>query len=249
MEDALGRRFEELANRAWNQGSYTFTNFLDLPSLSIFHRMLPSLPPVPYRLFGGTEGCERQMLRFGDESLCGYEMPFPITCLHFTPANARFADALTHRDFLGAAMGLGIERELIGDIIVRENEAYLFCVERIASYLSDRLTQAKRTTLRCAPVVQLPEGPLYQTKRTLVQLSSPRIDALIAHVHHLSRGDAQALFPAGKVYVNGRLCESPGYSPKENEIISVRGFGRMRFIGVESLSKKGKSNTAVDLYV
>lgn len=249
MEDALKKRFEELAGRAWNQGGYTFTNFLDLPSLSVFHRAIPSLPPVPYTLFGGAEGCERQMLRFGSEEFCGYDQPFPIACLHFTPANARFADALTHRDFLGAAMGLGIERELIGDIIVRENEAYLFCVERIASYLSENLTQAKRTTLRCARADALPEGPLYQVKRQLVQLSSPRIDALIAHVHHLSRGDAQNLFPQGKIYVNGRLCESPGYTPKEGEIISVRGFGRMRFMGVESLSKKGKSNTAVDLYI
>lgn len=249
MEDLLARRFGELANRVWNQGGYAFTNFLDLPSLSVFHQLLPSLPPVPHTLLGGAEGCERQMLRFGVETFCGYEMPFPITCLHFTPANARFADTLTHRDFLGAAMGLGIERELLGDIIVRENEAYLFCVERIAPYLMENLTQAKRTTLHCALSDALPDGPLYKTQRQIVQLSSPRIDALIAHVHHLSRGDAQALFPAGKVYVNGRLCESPGYTPKENEIISVRGFGRMRFICVESLSKKGKSNTAAELYI
>lgn len=249
MDDLLEKRLAELANRAWGQGSYAFTSFLDLHALSCFHRLLPSLPPVPYTLFGGAEGCERLMLRFGSEEFCGYETPFPIICLKFTPVSAKFSDVLTHRDFLGAAMGLGIERELIGDIIVREQETYLFCVDRIAPYLMENLIQAKRTTLSCTQADQLPDGPLYILKRQLVQLSSPRIDALIAHVYRLSRGDAQALFPAGKIYVNGRLCESPGYSPKEGEVISVRGFGRMKFIGVESLSKKGKSNTAVDLYI
>lgn len=249
MDDLLARRFSELANRSWNQGSYAFTNFLDLASLSCFHRCLPSLPPAPYTLFGGAEGCERQMLRFGSEEICGYEAPFPIACIHIKPANARFSDDLTHRDFLGAVMALGIERELIGDIIVREKEAYLFCVERIAEYLIDNLIQAKRTTLSCEIAGHLPEGPLYTVKRQLVQVTSPRIDALIAHVYKMSRGDAQNLFPAGKIYVNGRLCESPGYTPKEGEMISVRGFGRMRYLGVESLSKKGKSNTAVDLYI
>lgn len=249
MEEAQGKRLEELALRAWNQGAYTFTHFLDLSALAVFHRLLPSLPPIPWTLFGGAEGCERQMLRFGGESLCGYDLPFPIVCLRLTPTAPRFAESLAHRDILGAVMALGIERELIGDIVIRETEAFLFCEERIAPYLLENLTQARRTALSCARAETLPDGPLYRTERRLAQLSSPRIDALIAHVFRLSRGDAQALFPAGRVFVDGRLCESPGYTPKAGEILSVRGFGRLKYIGVESLSKKGKSNTAVDLYI
>ena len=72
---------------------------------------------------------------------------------------------------------------------------------------------------------------------------------LIAHVFRLSRGEAQALFPAGKVFVSGRLCESPGYTPRPGDIISVRGFGRMKYVGIESLSKKGKENTVSELFV
>ena len=249
MEDAWGKRLEELAGRAWSQGAYTFTHFLDLAALAAFHRLRPALPPVPWALFGGAEGCERQMLRFGGEALCGYDAPFPIACLRITPVNARFAQPLTHRDFLGATLALGIERELIGDIAVRQGEAYLFCEERIAPYLIENLTQASHTALRCARAEAPPSGPLYQTERRLVQLSSPRIDALIAHTFRLSRGEAQALFAAGRVFVDGRLCESPGYTPKAGEILSVRGMGRLRYAGVESLSKKGKSNAAVELYI
>lgn len=249
MDDKQAKRFQELAGRAWRQGTYAFTNFLDLAALTCFYQTVPSLPPVPWALSGGAEGCERKVLRLGDEGFCGYEQPFPIVCLKITPLNPRFAEALTHRDYLGALMALGIERELLGDIIVREKETYLFCLERIADYIVVNFTQARHTALRCQQVDAPPAGALFTLRRETVQLSSERLDALVAHVYKLSRADAQALFPAGKIFVDGRLCENTGAVPKAGQIISVRGFGRFRYQGLSSLSKKGKSNVDVDLYV
>jgi len=249
MEDAFKKRVTELARRSDQQGVYCFTHFLDLASLSDFHSLLPSLPPVPWTLFGGAEGCERQMLRFGDASFCGYEAPFPILCLKITPDSPKYAEALSHRDYLGALMALGIERELLGDIIVRQEAAYLFCEERIAPYLMEHFTQARHTALSCAPVDALPQGALFETRSVTVQLASQRADALIAHVYHLSRAQAQGLFPAGKVFISGRLCESPGYTPKEGDILSVRGLGRMKYMGVSGLSKKGREITRIELFV
>lgn len=249
MDVPQEKRFQELADRAYSQGSYAFTNFLDLAALNSFFRVLPSLPSIPHTLFGGADGCERRILRLGNEDFCGYDQPFPIECIRMFPLSKKFSDVLTHRDFLGALMALGMERELLGDIIVRENEAYLFCLDRIAPYILQNFTQAKHTTLSCEIVAAPPAGALFRTEKKLVQLSSERIDALIAHVYRLSRSDAQALFPQGKVFVEGRQCENTGLTPKAGEIISVRGFGRMRYVGTESLSKKGKCNVAVEIYI
>ena len=249
MDEIFKKRILEWANRSWNQGVYSFSHFLDLAQRSDFLSLVSSMPPVPWQLYGGAEGCERQMLRFGDEATCGYDAPFPIQCLKIAPLSAKFAEPLTHRDYLGALMALGMERETMGDIVIRKDGAFLFCEERIAPYILEHFVQARHTSLSCEIVDTLPEGPLFETKRMSVQLSSQRVDALIAHVFKLSRGDAQALFPAGKIFVSGRLCESPGYTPKPDDIISVRGFGRMKYIGIESLSKKGKENTAVELFV
>ena len=249
MEDVFKRRVLEWAERAYSQGTYCFSHFLSLAELSDFHALIPSLPQVSWKLFGGAEGCERQMLRFGDEALCGYEASFPIACLLILPEHPKFAEPLTHRDYLGALMALGIEREVLGDIIVRKDGAYLFCEERMAPFIREHFTQARHTALVCQDAAELPEGSLFERRRLSVQVSSQRADALIAHVFRLSRGEAQALFPAGRVFVSGRLCESPGYAPKSGDILSVRGYGRFQYVGVESLSKKGKENTAVDLYV
>ena len=133
--------------------------------------------------------------------------------------------------------------------VVREEEAFLFCEERIAPYIQQSLTQVRRTTVRCSILDTLPQGDLFRLERRVVQLSSVRADALIAHVFKLSRADAQALFAQGRVFVDGRACADTGYTPKEGEILSVRGFGRMKYAGVDSLSKKGKSNTAVEVFV
>ena len=249
MEDAFKKRLTEWAERSWSQGVYCFSHFLDLAGRSDFLSAVSSLPPVPWTLFGGAEGCERQMLRFGSAELCGYDAPFPIVCLRITPASEKFAEPLTHRDYLGALMALGIQRELMGDIAVRKEAAYLFCEEKIAPYIAEHFIQARRTFLRCERTEGPPDGPLFETRRVTVQLSSQRVDALIAHVLRLSRSEAQALFPAGRVFVSGRLCDRPGYTPKTGDVISVRGFGRMRYAGLESVSKKGKENTAVDLFV
>ena len=249
MDETLKKRLTELANRSYGQGVYCFTHFLDLAGRSDFMSLVPSLPPVPWTLFGGAEGCERQMLRFGSEDLCGYDQPFPIAILRLAPLSAKFAESLTHRDYLGSLMALGMERELLGDIVVRKDAAYLFCEERIAPYIAEHFVQARHTSLSAEIIPELPEGALFETKRMLVQVASQRVDALVAHVFKMSRGDAQALFPAGKVFVSGRLGESPGPAPRPGDVISVRGFGRFRCCGVESLSKKGKENTAVELFV
>lgn len=250
MADELeGKRLLEWAERSARQGVYCFSHFLDLAGLSLFHSLLPALPPVKWTLFGGAEGCERQMLRFGSEEELGYTEPFPIQCLKATPLSAKFAEPLTHRDYLGALMALGIERETLGDIVVKADGAYLFCESRIAPYITERFTQARHTALACAVADAPPAGKLFTTEKRVVQVSSQRLDALIAHLYKMSRADAQRLFPAGRVYVSGRLCESPGHAPKTGDVISVRGFGRFTYGGVESMSKKGKENTALNVYV
>ena len=244
MEDRAEKRFLELADRAWNRGISCFTDFLDLSEQSVLEKIRRSLPPVSLRLFGGAEDCERRIAGFG----AGEEDPFPIVCLRVFPAGPRFAEELSHRDVLGALMSLGFERNLLGDIVLREKEAFLFCSERIAPFIRDNLFSVRRTEVRCEASAP-PEGSLYRTERRVIQVSSERLDALIAHAFRLSRGEAQSLFPAGRVFMDGAECRRPDQTPDSGRIISVRGVGRFRFLGAETRSKKGKWNSVIEVYV
>ena len=251
MEDTelLQKRFIELANLSYNSGIYTFTDFLGLAEQSAFEGIKRTIHGIPYEAFGGAEGAERVMIRFGSEESLGYEVPFPIVCIKAEPVSQKFADKLTHRDFLGALLNLGIERSTLGDIPILDNVGYIFASEDIAPFILSELTRVKHTEIRLSLVEKLPEGELFKTERRLVQISSERLDAVIARVFSLSREDAQSLFAKKLVFTSGRQCESTSYTPKENETVSVRGHGRFIYRGFASNSKKGKLNVAVDVYV
>ena len=123
----LKNRFRDLAEKSFRQGIFTFTGFLGLSEQDVFWQEERGLSHTGYCLGGGYDGADRVMIRFGDSGELGYEVPFPIVCIHIQPLAQKFADELSHRDFLGALMNLGIERSTIGDIKAGERQAYLFC--------------------------------------------------------------------------------------------------------------------------
>lgn len=247
--ELLKKRFIELARKADNSGYFTFTDFLGLAEQSAFSEIKKELRGIKYEVFGGAEGAERVIVRFGSEDELGYSMPYPVSIIKVEPASQKFAEKLTHRDFLGAILNLGIERDTLGDIVIIDNVGYIFALDDIANYIADSLIRIRRTDVNATIVTDLPEGELYRTERKTIQISSERLDAVVAKVFSLSRDDAQSLFKKRLVYANGKEIDSSSYTPKENEKISVRGHGRFIYIGTQSLSKKGKLNVAIDLYI
>lgn len=247
--ELLKKRFLELARKSFNAGIFTFTDFLGLAEQSAFSKTKKELRDISYEAFGGAEGAERIMIRFGSAEELGYELPFPISIIKAEPVSQKYADKLTHRDFLGAILNLGIERDTLGDIVIIDNIGYIFAKEDIATYISDNLIKVKHTDMKVSIADSLPEGELYRTEQRTVQVSGERLDAIIAKVFSLSREDAQALFKKRLVFAGGREIDSPSYTPKENEKISVRGHGRFIYLGCQSLSKKGKLNLLVERYI
>ena len=247
--ELLKKRFLELARKSFNAGIFTFTDFLGLAEQSAFSEIKKELRGIKSEALGGAEGAERVMIRFGSAEELGYELPFPISIIKAEPVSQKYADKLTHRDFLGAILNLGIERDTLGDIVIIDNVGYIFAKEDIASYIADSLAKVKRTDMKVCVTDTLPEGELYRTEQKTVQVSGERLDAVIAKVFSLSREDAQALFKKRLVFADGRQIDSPSYTPKENEKISVRGHGRFIYIGTQSLSKKGKLNLMVKRYI
>ena len=247
--ELLKKRFIELGRKSYNAGIFTFTDFLGLAEQSAFSEIKKELRGISFTAFGGAIGAERVMIRFGSEEEIGYSLPFPIAIIKAEPLSQKYADKLTHRDFLGAILNLGIERDVLGDIVIIDNVGYIFAKEDMAGYIADGLTRVKHTDVKAEITEELPEGELYRTEKKTVQVSGERLDAVVAKVFSLSREEAQSLFKKRLVFADGRQIDSPSYSPKEKEKISVRGHGRFIYLGCQSYSKKGKMNTLVELYV
>ena len=247
--ELLKKRFLELYNKADRGGYFTFTDFLGLAEQSALGELLTKFSALSVTRFGGAVGAERVMVRFGNPEEIGYDTPFPISCVRIEPLSQKFADKLTHRDFLGALMNLGIERSTLGDVVIRDNVGYVFADEEIARFISGEITKVKRTDVRASVVDDVPEGDLYKTEDKRIQIQSERIDAVIAKTYSLSRDDAQALIKRSLVFVNGREINSSSYAPKVDDKISVRGHGRLVYRGFDSTSRKGKLNAIVSVYV
>ena len=248
-EELFRKRLSELANKAYSNSQYLFTGYLSMFELDVYYRMERELSYVPVTIFGGTNDCERVMLRSGDEELCGYEEPFPIACIEIIPLVEKFAQELSHRDYLGALMNLGIERSTLGDIVIDGKRAYLFCNEKLADYIVENVDKIRHNSVKCKIADKIPETTITRTERKSIQVSAARTDSIISKVYNISRSESVDLFRAKKVFVNGRLNENNSGQLKEADKVSVRGFGKFVYCGVLRETKKGKLSVEVDLYV
>lgn len=248
-EIMLGKRLTELANKSYQNGQYLFTNFLSMSEQDVFYKLERDLSYVPVTFFGGTGDCERMMLRFGSEELCGYVEEFPIVCIKIEPIIEKFGENLSHRDYLGALMNLGIDRSMLGDIIIVEKKAYLFCTEKISAYLLDNVSQIRHTHVKCSLTMDFPETTITKLERKNVLVSSERIDGIIAKLYNMSRSQVLELFRSKKVFVNGRIYENNSGTLKTGDRISVRGFGKFIYQGKNYETKKGKLSVDADLFI
>lgn len=242
----LIKRFTELAQRADRSGVPQESKFLTMAEQSALQTLRL---PVPFFLLGGYDGAERRIAVFGIDEQTAGEMGYvpPVACVKIAPASQRFADVLMHRDFLGSLMALGITREVLGDIMIGDNVGYLLCLDSIADYVIDELVSVKRTSVKCSRS-ELPQTDEKSIEPQSLVVAAERLDAVISAVYRLSREDAKQHVERGLVYINSRLVLKPAASLKENDIVSVRGSGRFKFLGIERETKKGRLRVSVIKY-
>lgn len=236
------KRFLELADRAEQRFYTTFSEFLNMEEESVLSALHFN---INYCLFGGYDGAERCIAAFGYDC---EEADFPISMIKVEPVSPKFADKLSHRDFLGSLMGLGIKREVLGDIVISDNTGYIFCLNTIAGYIVQELSKVRHTIVKCSIADALPDSAVKTPEEEQMVVASERLDVLVAAVYHFSRSAVKELFVARRIYVNSRICENFSYIPKEKDIISVRGKGRFVYNGVIGKTKKDRNIISVGVY-
>ncbi len=238
----LINRLSELAQRAEKTGVPQASRFLNLAEQAELMRLKSG---VRFELYGGYESAERRIAVFGDTEAEEY-LP-PLACIRIAPASQRFSDELTHRDFLGSLMALGVTREMLGDIIVEGGSGYLMCLDSIAGFIIDNLSEVKRTTVKCS-LSDLPDNINSEPEPVSAVIASERLDAMISAVYRVPREEAKQLIEKGVVFVDSRLVQKPAAALKEGALVTVRGRGRFKFLGIERETKKGKLRVLVIKY-
>ncbi len=249
-EQLLRKRLAELANVAYHRGICMFTDFLNLNEQNVFFTMKNELPRIKYFTYGGFNDAERKILCFcgNDQIEEQEEIDFPISSIKIVPANQKFCDSFTHRDFLGAVLNLGIDRSKIGDILIDDNEGYLFAHTSISNYIVDQLTRVKHTNVSCSMLPQQDFNYQPSYKEIVGTVASVRLDSILSVAFHTSRSSLTGLIEGGKVFIGGKQILSNSYPLKENDVVSVRGLGKFRYAGTSYQTKKGRYSVKVLLY-
>ncbi len=200
--------------------------------------------------FGGYADAERKMLVYLPEYLNENFLTdddSPIVCLRATFYEA---DTPSHRDFLGALMGIGISRETIGDICVGKGYCDFFVTAEIAPYIIQNFISAGRTKLHIDRI-SLKEAQITEaeTKEIRDTVASVRLDSIISSGFRISRSIATQMICAGKASIDGLPCEKPDKAVTEGAKISVRGLGKIKLKTIGNQTKKGRISVVIDRYI
>lgn len=234
-ENLLKKRFSELSERAFSKNIYTYTEFLSPAEQALLKSQIHS---IPYSFEGGFEIFEKAICVFGSEELFGYKEPLPISFIKIEPVSIKFSSELLHRDFLGSIMSLGIRRSTFGDIIIKDNIAYLPCLDTISGYICDNLVEIKHTVVCAQRIESIPITAFPAPVETEFVVASDRIDGIIASIYKLSRSESKNLIEHEKVFNGGIPVLNSDYHPSEGDIITVRGHGKFIYCGIKLESKK-----------
>lgn len=210
---------------------------------------LAEIPETGYVRLGGYDGAERNLILFLPDWLEAEDAASqsPIRCLR---ATFRGEEKLTHRDFLGSLMGMGIVREKLGDILVGPDSADLIVLDTVADFLLQSWDSAGRAKLSVAEIdpahVHIPVTQCQEVRDTV---SSLRLDAVASTGFRMARGKAADLIASGRVQVNWRECTKPDKLLSAGDTVSARGFGKFELTEVGGVTRKGRTSIVLKRYV
>ena len=202
-------------------------------------------------MIASYEDAERRVLVFLPDYLEKTDIPGqfqPLSALRVSLP--RGAQKLSHRDYLGALLGLGVERSVIGDILVRDDGADIFVLADMADFFVRNFDKAGRMNLQTAEINIDSVRPAYVNVTEVSDtVASLRLDNLVSSAFRLSRGGAQEAVRQGLVSVNGRQCLKPDLTVDEGDRIVLRGKGKVVLKEIGGRSRKDRIIVTLEKYM
>lgn len=257
-DELLLAGLEDKMDQCERYGMLTHSAFLDMHQGALARAFCAKRRGLQACFYGGYEGAERVLAVFFPDYL---SLPTQVEQLAWLAQNEEENPlailrvqkdpfhTLTHRDYLGALMGLGVKREIIGDLLVQEDGCDILLLKSVAPYLRENLTQAGRARLDGTFV---PVGELRKAKEIRVQIPcvvpSLRLDALVCAAFSVSRAEAADAIRKGLIFLNALPCEKAAAPVKEGDQLVFRTKGKVRLAEVGGASKKNRLHITIEKY-
>ncbi|MDP4177020.1 MAG: YlmH/Sll1252 family protein [Bacillota bacterium] len=173
---------------------------------------------------------------------------YPISMIKIK--NKSKFNKLSHKDYLGAVMSLGIIREKYGDLIVEDDCCYIAVLNDIVDFLKINLD----TIGNCPCEVddfdyELNEIPQVKFESSVVISTSLRIDCIVSALTGISRKSSNDLISKGKVLIDYIETFEKNKVLRENSIITIRGYGKYIIINNLGLTSRGRIKLMIKKYI
>lgn len=241
-------RMIELADRVDQRQSPALTDFLDPRQVKIAEVIARTMNDVTLHLDGGYAGAERQRALLVPSYFSPEADDFELEFFRVEIPGEYVK--LTHGDFLGALVGLGLKRSKLGDISLHDDGCDLVIARDIADFIRLHLSQVGRATVHLASIRRdefVAKQTEFQEKEFTVM--SLRLDAVASDAFGMSRSKVVDPIKSGKLQLNWQTTENPATPVEEGDVISLRGHGRIKVLEVFGQSKKGRIILKVGKYL
>ncbi len=221
-----------------------YTAFFDPFKLKRFCELI-GYADVRIVTYGGFDAAERRMIGFFPE-YCEAELSdFPIKPVEIK--YSRFSRTLTHRDFLGSVLGLGLTREKVGDIVVEDGFAVVYAESAVAEHIAANLEYVGHTKVN-TKLLESYCPPEKEAAEKTMTVASLRLDAVLGGCFNLSRTKTAELIKGEKAYINWLGESSPSKQVTEGDILTLRGCGRAVIKRINGKTKKDRVLITVEIY-
>ncbi|MEJ8544567.1 RNA-binding protein [Brevibacillus borstelensis] len=236
----------EMLTLAERKQAMRLTDFLDPRQAAIVKSLTSQVQDVSVTASGGYEGAERVRVLIHPDYLTPEAEEFRLTLLHVA-ADQRF-HRLEHRDVMGALLHAGLKREKFGDMIVDENGCFAVVAEEVADFIRTQVTHIHRTPVAFEKVEWSAfQAPPVRFQEKTITVPSPRVDAVIGEVYHLSRAKAVIPIRAGRLKVNWKVIDDPSHLLQAGDMVSLAGSGRFKLLEVAGATRSGRIRMNIGL--
>ena len=241
MDNELIKRILDLKTRCERTASVTTSTFLT-PAEQY------EMKGYDLKLVGGCEDNERKIAVFIPDWM--YDSSFDTSEFISALCIKSYFGVPSHRDYLGAVLGIGLKREWIGDILVFGDTAYLYCLNSVKETIINDLERVGRITVKVSEI-QLSDVPkkVINSKKITFTVKSMRLDAITGEMFGISRTSAAQAIKEGLVSHNYNVCEKTDAAVNLNDVISIRGKGKGIISDIGGKSRKDRIFVTAEIFI
>lgn len=216
-------------------GKELFSSYFCTNNICKAAKELASFLNLKIDTYGILKDSERNIIGFNVYD--NKDFPVVLTKISY---NSKFVK-LEHKDFLGALMSLGIKREKMGDLILKENNCYVPIYEELYEYIEMNLNHIAKAPCRIEKIdLETQVIPEFNFEEKSIIVSSNRVDSIVASLCNISRNKALDLIDSSKVFVDYDEIKAKNKEVEKESIITIRGYGKFKMEDYIGETQKGR---------